>query len=70
MAGARAPVHERARATALGGFAAENYWSSSENNTNNAWNENFSSGNQNTNNKNNTNRVRADREPRGVRVGL
>jgi hypothetical protein len=61
MAGARAPVHQDARAIALGGFAADNYWSSSENNSNNGWNQNFSTGNQNDNNKNNTNRVRAAR---------
>ncbi|MDR1586440.1 MAG: hypothetical protein LBS57_03165 [Treponema sp.] len=36
-------------------------WSSSENNNNNAWNQNFSDGNQNNNNKNNTNSVRAVR---------
>lgn len=35
-----------------------NYWSSSENNANNAWNQNFNNGNQNNNNKNNTNYVR------------
>jgi len=44
------------------GFASANYWSSSENNTNNAWNQNFNSGNQNNNNKNNTNYVRAVRD--------
>lgn len=32
--------------------------SSSENNSNNAWNQNFSNGNQNNNNKNNTNYCR------------
>ena len=36
-------------------------WSSSENNSNNAWNQNFGNGNQNNNNKNNTNSVRAVR---------
>ena len=35
----------------VGGFANDNYWSSSENDSNNAWNQNF-------NNKNNTLRVR------------
>lgn len=34
-----------------------NYWSSLENNANNAWNVNFSSGNVNNNNKYNTNNV-------------
>ena len=38
-----------------------NYWSSSENNANNAWNFNFNNGNANNNNKNNTNYVRAVR---------
>jgi len=37
-------------------------WSSSQNNANNAWNQNFGSGSQNNNNnKNNTNSVRAVR---------
>jgi len=45
----------------VGGFANDNYWSSSENNSNNAWNQNFNNGNQNDNNKNNTLRVRAVR---------
>ena len=36
-------------------------WSSSQNNNNNAWNQNFNNGNQNDNNKNNTNSVRAVR---------
>lgn len=40
-------------------LTSANYWSSSENNSNNAWNVNFSGGNSNNNNKNNTNRVRA-----------
>ena len=40
---------------------ATNYWSSTENNANNAWNQNMSSGNQNNNNKTNSNRVRAIR---------
>jgi hypothetical protein len=31
-------------------------WSSSQNNINNAWNQNFNNGNQNNNNKNNTNK--------------
>ena len=34
-----------------------NYWSSTEYNTNNAWNVNFGSGNVNNNNKYNTNNV-------------
>ena len=36
-------------------------WSSSQNNINNAWIQNFSDGRQNNNNKNNTNSVRAIR---------
>jgi len=42
----------------VGGFSTDNYWSSSENDANNAWNQNFNNGNQNNNNKNNTNYVR------------
>lgn len=42
----------------VGGFASDNYWSSSQNNTNNAWNQNFDNGNQNNDNKNNTLQVR------------
>jgi hypothetical protein len=42
----------------VGVFAAESYWSSSQNDANNAWNQNFDNGNQNNDNKNNTNRVR------------
>jgi len=38
---------------------SNNYWSSSENNTNNAWNYNGNNGNANNNNKTNNNRVRA-----------
>ncbi len=45
----------------VGGFANDNYWSSSENDANNAWNQNFNNGNQNDDNKNNTLRVRAVR---------
>ena len=41
-------------------FAANNYWSSMENNSNNSWNQNFNNGNQNNNNKNNSNYVRAE----------
>jgi len=47
---------------AVGGFANAYYWSSTENNNNNAWNQNFDNGNQNNNNKNNTNYVRAVRD--------
>jgi len=46
----------------VGGFANNNYWSSSENNDNNAWNQNFNNGNQNNDNKNNNNRVRCVRD--------
>lgn len=44
----------------VGGLAADNFWSSSQNgdNANNAWNQWFDDGNQNDNNKNNDNRVR------------
>ena len=35
----------------LGGFAAEVYWSSSEASSNNAWNQNFFSGNQSNGSK-------------------
>lgn len=38
-------------------FSASNYWSSTENNQNNAWNVNFSSGNINNNNKYNSNLI-------------
>lgn len=40
-------------------LTATNYWSSTENSTNNAWNVNFSNGNINNNNKYNGNAVRA-----------
>lgn len=43
------------------GFAADWYWSSTENDNNNAWKQNFNNGNQNNNNKNNNNNVRAVR---------
>ena len=36
-----------------------NYWSSSQYNSNNAWNVNTNDGNMNNNNKNNNNYVRA-----------
>ena len=45
----------------VGGFSNNNYWSSSENNANNAWKQNFNNGNQNNNNKNNNNYVRCIR---------
>lgn len=48
--------YEVARAKA---DSATNYWTSTENSSNNAWNVNFSSGNTNNNNKYNQNRVRA-----------
>lgn len=60
-----------ARST-FGGFASDNYWSSSENDNNNAWNQNFGNGNQNNNNKDNNKRVRLVRvfEPAGRAVEL
>lgn len=42
-------------------FAADNYWSSTENSATNAWKQNFNNGNQNNNNKSNNKRVRAVR---------
>jgi hypothetical protein len=45
----------------VGGFANNNYWSSTENDSNNAWNQNFNNGNQNNNTKNNTLPVRVVR---------
>lgn len=43
-------------------FTASNYyWSSTENDGSNAWNQNFNNGNQNRNNKTNTYYVRAVR---------
>jgi hypothetical protein len=45
----------------LGGFSSDNYWSSTENDNNNAWKQNFNNGNQNNNNKNNNNNVRGVR---------
>jgi hypothetical protein len=56
LAGIKTPLFN-----VVGGFANNNYWSSSENNSNNAWNQNFNNGNQNNNNKNNTLPVRAVR---------
>jgi len=47
--------------SAVGGFSDNNYWSSTENDANNAWNQNFNNGNQNNNNKNNKLCVRAVR---------
>lgn len=41
----------------VGRSAVDNYWSSSQNDANNAWDQNFSNGSQNSNNKNNTNCV-------------
>lgn len=40
-------------------LSTSNFWSSTENNSNNTWNVNFSSGNVNNNNKNNSNVGRA-----------
>ncbi|NDV56927.1 DUF1566 domain-containing protein [Bacteroides sp. 519] len=42
-------------------FASANYWSSTENSANNAWNVNFSNGNTNNNNKTNSRSVRCAR---------
>ena len=42
-------------------FEASNYWSSTEIDATNAWNQNFNNGNQGNNNKDNSNRVRAVR---------
>jgi len=48
--------------SAVGGFSNNNYWSSTENDAINAWNQNFNNGNQNNNNnKNNKLCVRAVR---------
>lgn len=52
----RRASYEVARAKA---DSATNYWTSTENSANNAWNVNFSNGNTNANNKYNQNRVRA-----------
>jgi hypothetical protein len=47
----------------LGGFAADNYWSSSNSNEwGNAWRQNFSSGDQSTANREWSLRVRAVRQ--------
>ena len=54
-------IHKNAFIYYVSGFAGGNYWSSTENNNNNAWKQNFNNGNQNNNNKNNTNYVRAVR---------
>lgn len=40
-------------------LSASNFWSVTENNSNNSWNVNFNNGNTNNNNKNNSNRGRA-----------
>ena len=45
----------------VGGFTSNDYWSSSENNARDAWNQNFNNGNQKSNNKNNNKQVRAVR---------
>jgi hypothetical protein len=45
----------------VGGFANNNYWSSTEYSSTDAWNQNFNNGNQNNNTKNNTLPVRAVR---------
>ena len=47
--------------TVVGGFADAFYWSSSENDSNGAWNQSFNDGNQYVNNKTNASCVRAVR---------
>ncbi len=47
--------------TAIGGFVGSTYWSSSENDANTAWLQNFSNGAQTSSSKSTTNRVRAVR---------
>jgi hypothetical protein len=42
-------------------FAANNYWSSTENSASSACNLNFNNGNRNNNNKTNSNRIRSVR---------
>jgi len=44
-----------------GTFQSNNYWSATENNSNNAYNVNFNNGNTNNNNKTNNNYVRCVR---------
>ena len=61
MSGTPVPEHHKSSAVAVGAFGSDYYWSSSENNSNNAWKQNFNNGNQNNNNKNNNYRVRAVR---------
>lgn len=46
----------------IGNFTSSSYWSSSEDNDNNAWSQDFSSSFQAVSNKNNDNQVRAVRE--------
>jgi hypothetical protein len=45
----------------VGGFALNNYWSSTENDNYNAWSQSFGNGNQNNNGKDTTRYVRAVR---------
>jgi len=49
------------RRAIIGGFSNYWYWSSSQSNTNSAWNQNFLNGNQNYFNKSQSGRVRAVR---------
>ena len=55
-------------------YSYKRFWSSSQNNIKNVWNQNFDNGNQNDNNKNNDNNVRAVRgftqDKRNVTVKL
>ncbi len=61
ITGAGVPAYHDIFAITVGSFASNNYWSSSENSSNNAWKQNFNNGNQNDNNKNNDKHVRAVR---------
>lgn len=55
-------VYENFFIKMLGSFSTNNYWSSSEYDTNNAWYQDMNNGNQNNNDKDNTNYVRCARD--------